>query len=117
MLLNDSFEHLFVIAVNRFPLNDILHHHLHSVFCHTLAKHFLLKIHKCTYLVGEDVLPRHSLLYSTFMVLNAINPLKIKGYPATELQKPSLPAVSSNYSRPVPGAGRSVVLHNRVFGN
>ena len=45
---------------------------------------------KCTYLVGEDVLPRHSLLYSTFMVLNAINPLKIKGYPATELQKQNI---------------------------
>ena len=45
---------------------------------------------KCTYLVGEDVLPKHSLLYSTFMVLNAINPLKIKGYPATELQKQNI---------------------------
>lgn len=42
---------------------------------------------KCTYLVGEDVLPKQSLLYSAFMVLNAINPLKIKGHPITEAQK------------------------------
>jgi CRISPR-associated endonuclease Csn1 len=34
---------------------------------------------KCTYLAGEDVLPKYSLLYSEFMVLNEINNLKIDG--------------------------------------
>ena len=34
---------------------------------------------KCTYLIGEDVLPKNSLLYSKFMVLNELNNLKIRG--------------------------------------
>ncbi|NBI65011.1 type II CRISPR RNA-guided endonuclease Cas9 [Clostridiales bacterium] len=34
---------------------------------------------KCTYLMGEDVLPKNSLLYTQFMVLNELNNLKIRG--------------------------------------
>ena len=34
---------------------------------------------KCTYLVGEDVLPKNSLLYSEFMVWNELNNVKVKG--------------------------------------
>lgn len=34
---------------------------------------------KCTYLIGEDVLPKDSLLYSEYMVLNELNNLKING--------------------------------------
>lgn len=34
---------------------------------------------KCTYLVGEDVIAKNSLLYSRFMVLNEINNIKIRG--------------------------------------
>lgn len=34
---------------------------------------------KCTYLPGEDVLPKDSLLYHKFMVLNEINNLRING--------------------------------------
>lgn len=34
---------------------------------------------KCTYLVGEDVLPKNSLLYSKYMVLNELNNLRIHG--------------------------------------
>ena len=34
---------------------------------------------KCTYLVGEDVLPKNSLLYSEYMVLNEINNLRVNG--------------------------------------
>lgn len=34
---------------------------------------------KCTYLLGEDVLPKNSLLYSRYMVLNELNNLKIRG--------------------------------------
>ena len=36
---------------------------------------------KCTYLAGEDVLPKYSLLYSKFMVLNEINNIKVNGEP------------------------------------
>lgn len=35
----------------------------------------------CTYLPGEDVLPECSLLYSRFMVLNEINPIRINDVP------------------------------------
>lgn len=34
---------------------------------------------KCTYLINETVLPKNSLLYSNFMVLNELNNLKIRG--------------------------------------
>lgn len=34
---------------------------------------------KCTYLVGEDVIAKNSLLYSKYMVLNELNNLKIRG--------------------------------------
>ncbi len=34
---------------------------------------------KCTYLVGEDVIPKDSLLYSEFKVLNEINNIKLDG--------------------------------------
>ena len=34
---------------------------------------------KCSYLAGEDVLPKNSLLYSKFMVLNEINNIRVDG--------------------------------------
>ncbi|MCR6546737.1 type II CRISPR RNA-guided endonuclease Cas9 [Dehalobacterium formicoaceticum] len=34
---------------------------------------------KCTYLFGADVIPKNSLLYSEYMVLNELNNLKING--------------------------------------
>ena len=36
---------------------------------------------KCTYLIGEDVLPKNSIIYSKYMVLNEINNLKVNGKP------------------------------------
>ena len=36
---------------------------------------------KCTYLLGEDVLPKSSLLYSEFMLLNELNNIRIDGKP------------------------------------
>ena len=36
---------------------------------------------KCTYLPGEDVLPKWSLLYCKFNVLNEINNIKVNGKP------------------------------------
>ena len=44
----------------------------------------------CTYLPGEDVLPKDSLLYHRFMVLNEINNLKINGESITVEQKQNL---------------------------
>lgn len=42
------------------------------------AEKFIRKMtNKCTYLLGEDVIPKNSLLYSEFEVLNAINNIKI----------------------------------------
>lgn len=35
---------------------------------------------KCTYLIGEDVLPKRSLLYSEFMLLNELNMIKYDGH-------------------------------------
>ena len=42
---------------------------------------------KCTYLIGEDVIPKMSLLYSCFMALNELNNLKIRGREITVAQK------------------------------
>ena len=44
------------------------------------AEKFIRRMtNKCTYLAGEDVLPKDSLLYSKFMVLNELNNLKLNG--------------------------------------
>lgn len=42
------------------------------------AEEFIRRMtNKCTYLLGEDVLPKNSLLYSRFMVLNELNNVRI----------------------------------------
>lgn len=44
------------------------------------AEQFIKRMtNKCTYLVGEDVLPKNSLLYAEYMVLNELNNIKVKG--------------------------------------
>ena len=45
---------------------------------------------KCTYLIGEDVLPKNSLLYSRYMVLNELNNLKVKGNKINEETKQNI---------------------------
>ena len=51
------------------------------------AEEFIKKlINKCPY-TGDDVLPRESLLYSEFCVLNEINPLAVNGKPLPIEQK------------------------------
>lgn len=45
---------------------------------------------KCTYIVGEDVLPKNSLLYSRYMVLNELNNLRIRGEKADVATKQSI---------------------------
>lgn len=44
------------------------------------AEQFIRRMtNKCTYIPGEDVLPKESLLYSKFMVLNELNNLRVNG--------------------------------------
>lgn len=44
------------------------------------AEQFIMRMtNKCTYIVGADVLPKYSILYSKFAVLNEINNLRING--------------------------------------
>ena len=44
------------------------------------AERFIRRMtNKCTYCYGEDVLPKQSLTYSRYMVLNELNNLRIKG--------------------------------------
>lgn len=51
------------------------------------AEEFIKKlVNKCPY-TGDDVLPRESLLYSEFCVLNEINPLTVNGKPIPLEQK------------------------------
>lgn len=44
------------------------------------AEAFMARLtNKCTYMVGKDVLPKNSLLYSRYMVLNELNNVRIDG--------------------------------------
>lgn len=45
---------------------------------------------KCTYILGEDVLPKSSLLYSEFMLLNELNNIRIDGKPLVTAVKEHL---------------------------
>lgn len=45
---------------------------------------------KCTYLLGEDVLPKSSLLYSEFMLLNELNNVRIDSKPLENAVKEHL---------------------------
>jgi len=46
------------------------------------AEEFITRMtNNCTYLVNESVIPKNSLLYSEFCVLNELNNIRINGYP------------------------------------
>lgn len=50
------------------------------------AERFISRMtNKCTYLQNETVLPKYSLLYTEYMVLNEINNIKIKGETLDEI--------------------------------
>lgn len=50
------------------------------VDCDASAENFITRMtNKCSYILGEDVLPKDSLLYSEFMMLNELNNLKLNG--------------------------------------
>lgn len=55
------------------------------------AEKFIRRMtNKCTYLNGKDVLPKDSLLYSKFMVLNELNNLRVNGEPISIEMKQSI---------------------------
>lgn len=55
------------------------------------AEQFINRMtNKCTYLVGEDVLPKDSLLYSEYSVLNELNNLKLDGEPLKQEDKENI---------------------------
>ncbi len=50
-----------------------------KVDCDRSAEEFIRRMtNQCTYLIHEDVVPKNSLLYSEFMVLNELNNVKIR---------------------------------------
>lgn len=57
------------------------------------AERFIRRMtNKCTYLLGEDVLPKNSLLYTEFMLLNELNNVRLgeAGVRLTEAQRETL---------------------------
>ena len=55
---------------------------------------------KCTSLLGEDVIPKNSLLYSKYMVLNELNNLRIRGDKVTkELKQQIYTDLFCNHTR------------------
>lgn len=55
------------------------------------AEQFINRMtNKCTYLVGEDVLPKESILYSEYSVLNELNNLRLNGEPLAAEDKTAI---------------------------
>lgn len=65
------------------------------------AESFISRMtNKCTYLNGENVLPKNSLLYSEFMVLNELNNVKIRDEKLPiELKKKIFDNLFKNYKK------------------
>lgn len=52
------------------------------------AEEFIKRMtNKCTYLYEKDVLPRYSLIYSEFVLLNELNKVRINGKPIDKITK------------------------------
>mgnify|MGYP000349811090 FL=1 len=55
------------------------------------AERFIRRMtNKCTYLPAEDVLPKNSLLYGKFMVLDELNNLRLNGEPISAALKQAI---------------------------
>ncbi len=55
------------------------------------AEQFILKMtNKCSYLIGEDVLPKQSLLYEEYNLLNHFNVIRINGERLSKVEKEAL---------------------------
>lgn len=66
------------------------------------AEKFIRRMtNKCTYLVNEDVLPKNSMLYAKFMVLNELNNLRLNGEPISVEDKQKIYTELFEHSRKV----------------
>ena len=65
------------------------------------AERFIRRMtNKCTYLPAEDVLPKNSLLYGKFMVLDELNNLRLNGEPiSVELKQAIYQDVFKRYRK------------------
>ncbi len=70
----------------------------------------------CTYLPGEDVLPKNSLLYKKYEVLNEINPIRVNGAPLTPEQKQLVFSVFLENARPTLSKLKNIMISNGIMG-
>ncbi|MCF0141434.1 MAG: type II CRISPR RNA-guided endonuclease Cas9, partial [Mogibacterium sp.] len=72
---------------------------------------------KCTYLPGEDVLPKNSLLYSKFTVLNEINNIKINGISIDSTTKQEIYKLFENNKKVTVKRIKDYLASNGLLGN
>ena len=72
---------------------------------------------KCTYLPGEPVLPKNSLLYQKFEVLNIINALHVNGSPISVECKQKIYELFFKYSKISKKTIVSYLLSNNFYSN
>ena len=72
---------------------------------------------KCTYLIGKDVLPKESLLYSKFMVLNELNNLRIDGEKVSvEIKQAVYENVFKKYQRVTGKKVKDFLIRSGIIG-
>ena len=72
---------------------------------------------KCTYLPGEDVLPKHSLLYQKFEVLNLINVIHINGAPISADCKQKIYELFFKYNKVTKKTILNFLKTNNLYSN
>lgn len=72
---------------------------------------------KCTYLPGEPVLPKNSLLYQKFEVLNMINAIHVKGQPITVECKQKIYKLFFRYSKVSKKTIVSHLISNNLYSD
>lgn len=71
---------------------------------------------KCSYLIGEDVLPKESLLYAKFNVLNELNNLRIDGeFVSVEIKQLIYNQVFQKYQHVTGKKLKDFLLHNGII--
>lgn len=80
------------------------------------AEKFIRRMtNKCTYLVGDDVLPKDSLLYSKYMVLNELNNLRLNGEKiSVELKQQLYTEVFCRYRKVTMKKLKNYLIHEGV---
>lgn len=82
------------------------------------AEKFIRRMtNKCTYLYGEDVLPKDSLLYSKFMVLNELNNVRLNGEKiSVELKQKIYEEVFQRYRKVTQKKLKSYLIREGIAG-